>query len=185
MQHDSIISQYSKFRGPVDHVKKKKTEAGTLAMLIHSCESTGHYDMRKLSRSWSHLHEVKHRINSLTEGILTTAKVFTCLNLPQNVMKPLFCPQIVVKFRETFQRAYSLPPITTKNDTEIKLMLKAGHPIYLKVCHVSSDLWSELCQIISVTFNLFWSLLFMHLYTNFASLHRKLLTCNNCYFLSN
>ena len=37
-------------------------------------------------------------------------------NLPQNAMKPLFCSQIVGKFQETFQRAYSLPPITTKND---------------------------------------------------------------------
>ena len=62
------------------------------------------------------VHEDKHRLNSPTEGILTTAKVFTYLNLPQNAMKPLFCPQIVGKFRETFQRAYSLPPITTKND---------------------------------------------------------------------
>ena len=62
------------------------------------------------------IHEDKHRLNSPTEGILTTAKVFTYLNLPQNAMKPLFCPQIVGKFRETFQRAYSLPPITTKND---------------------------------------------------------------------
>ena len=60
---------------------------------------------------------------------------------------------------------------TDRNKKMMNLMQKAGYPIYLKLLHVSCDLWSESGQNISVTFNLFQSF-FMHLYTNFASLHR-------------
>ena len=63
----------------------------------------------------------------------------------------------------------------------MNLMLKTGYPIYSKLRHVSRDLWSESGQIISV--NLFQSF-FMHLYTNFASLHREIFNVYNYYFLS-
>ena len=65
----------------------------------------------------------------------------------------------------------------------MNLMLKAGYPIYSKLRHVSHDLWSESGQIISVTFNLFQSF-FMHLYTNFASLHPEFFNVYNYYFLN-
>ena len=96
-------------------------------------------------------------------------------------MKPIFCPQIVGKFWETFQRAYSLPPITTKND---EFDAKSWVPKSTQssvTFHVTFDLNRvKLFQWRSIFFKAFlciYKLTLLVCTVNF-------LTCNNYYFLS-